>query len=343
MPKTFRIIAISLVGLAILLGIIALGMGKKNAVPPPTAQAMPETDLRAPQVLVATKDLPAGIPVSLSDLQTIDAPGGENGGFYTSPLQAQGAIPTRIIPTGTLLRPDHFLRGLSSHLYPGERALAIAIDDTSSVGNHVEPGDYVDVYLNLGGSRFSGPDQQTSMSRLLASRLRVLAIGTESVASADASLPTASTSPQQADMSTEGQERAAAINARASNEQANNRPRSRSGTAVLAVAPDDAATLLVAAQEGALTLSLRNPADPAVANRDLFRPADTARTALIQDLSADDRAYAGISSKQLASPVSALQAATRPAPVVRRVRAAPQAVGVQIIRGSDAPRPLSTN
>ena len=349
MPKTFRIIAISLVGLAILLGIIALGVGKKTAseaTPVATAQA---SELRIPQVVVANKDLPAGVPVSLGDLQTIDAPGGQTAGYYTSPLQAQGAIPTRIIPTGTQLRPDHFLRGLSSHLYTGERALAIGVDDITSVGSHVVPGDYVDVYLNLGASRgASGTEQQPAMSRLLASRLRVLAIGSDSVATADASLP--QTVPNDggvvADGSVDSLDRAAAINARASNtDTGGNRPRSRSGTAVLAVSPDDAATQLVAAQEGSLTLSLRNPADPTIANREMFRTQDNPRLAALGELSADDRAYAGISSRQLVAQAAALQ----PAPAVRtsaparRSRPAVASAGVQIIRGSEAPRPLSTH
>ena len=105
-----------------------------------------------------------------------------------------------------------------------------------------------------------------------------------------------------------------AINERARDPNANNRSRSRGGTAVLAVSPDDAATLLVAAQEGRLTLSLRNPADPAVANRDLFRRPDQPAAQKLAELSADDRAYLGVNSRQLVAQLPGQAApAERPA------------------------------
>ena len=352
MPKTFRLIALSLVGLAILLGLIALGMGKRgDASRPETVKQDPQQPTA--QIIVAAKSLPAGAPLELGDVTSIDAPGGNTAGYMTSPLQAKGLIPSRDIPEGTHLRSDHFLRGLSSHLNPGERAIAVGVDEIGAVGNHIQPGDYVDVYINLDGPSGRDSDAGTppmAISRLLASRLRVLAIGGASVAEEGSSISEASVTDNQVDVNmAEGNERAAAINARVNAQQGSNasRPRSRgSAAAVLAVSPDDAATLLLAAQEGRLSLSLRNPADPAVANPDLFQPSRSLAAVTHSSLTADDRAYAGAYSQHLVPrlPQQTPQPSIARTPVRRHGTSTRphRSSGVQIIRGNEAPRALST-
>ena len=350
MPKTFRLIALSLVGLAILLGILALGMGN-NSAPATDGQANQAETAPVPQIVVAAKDLAPGKPIELGDLQTIDAPNGSSPGQLTSPLQAKGAIPTRPIAAGTPLRSDLFLRGLSSHLNTGERAIAVGVNEISSVGNHIEPGDYVDVYLNLDDRRNgSSPTENSPVSsRLLASRLRVLAIGRDSVAGNGATEPEP-TPDNHAVSGNDVDERAAAINARASDQQGNSQPRPPAATAVLAIAPDDAALLLLAAQEGRLSLLLRNPADAGVVNRERFSNQNSPLVAGIAPLSADDRAYAGVNRRQLltAPTVPSLVAASTPTQrrAVRRHGASTSTArssGVQIIRGSEAPHMLSTH
>lgn len=348
MPKTFRLIALSLVGLAILLGILALGMGRKA---PATVQNLPgETKPPAPQMIVASRDLPVGKPLTLEDLQSVDAPPGQSGRYYTAAHQVSGAIPLGPIVKGSPLNQGMFLRGLSSHVPAGERAVAVAIDDISSVGHHIQPGDYVDVFLNLDGQ--SNPTDSTSvaskspLTRLLASRVRILAIGSASIAEEGATPIEESTTEETP--SGVDDERARAITARASTGTTDSTTaRPNSATAVLSAAPHDAATLLLAAKEGELVLTLRNPTDTAVANTDLFAPSSLPNSA---PLGPDDQAYAGVSADQLRPKIAPVpgSTATVAASVRRPVRRhststdARRSSGVQIIRGTDAPRPLSS-
>lgn len=360
MPKTFRIIALSLVGLALLLAIIAIGIGKRGASTSPTVQP---TDVQAgqapsrPSMLVAARALTAGKPVAIDDLKHVEVDT-LPAGHYTNAYQVAGALPSRDIAADTPLHPELFLRGLSSHLQTGERAIAVAVDEISGVGNRVEPGDYVDVFLALPetGTR-NDSERMQPLTRLLASRLRVLSYGQNSVASESA--PEAESAPAAASSeATTGkdQERAQAITARSNAGtgygQSSARPAS---SAVLAVPPDQAGALLLGAQSGKLFLALRNPADTSVA--DVSRFAEPAAVLAIaanpaadsaQPPSADDRAYAGLALPGLTGKSTArAPAAVRPAVAAGNPRPARRPAssggGIQIIRGGDAPRPLTTH
>ena len=361
MPKTFRIIALSLVGLAVLLAIIAVGIGKRGGSSPATdaAAAAAAATTAAPAatitLVVAARTLTAGKPVALGDLKTVEV-ASLPVGHYSSPYQAVDALPAREIAADTPLRPELFLRGLSSHLGSGERAIAVAVDEISGVGNRVEPGDYVDVFLALPetGSRTDGERTQP-LTRLLASRLRVLSYGSNSVAAESGSQVATAEQPAAAADSGADQERAQAITARstAGGDSRSNRPAS---SAVLAVPPDQAGALLLGAQAGRLFLALRNPADTSIADTSRFaEPAAVLAIGRAGEsdgalpASADDRAYAGVALNALIGTGSAgARTITPRAPAPARARsvsrATPSAGGsIQIIRGGDAPRPLTTH
>lgn len=361
MPKTFRIIALSLVGLALLLAIIAIGIGRRE--PAPTGQPGPTAAPAAANtqavMVVAARDLPAGKSVSLADFKSIPVPA-LPAGATSNLYQYDGAMPAHEILADTPLRSELFLRGLSSQLAAGERAIAIAVDEISGVANHVAPGDFVDVFVALPALRNGmGADNDPAATRMIASRLRVLSYGQDSLlkeapAAAVDSAPAAAGSGT----STDGQDsRAQAITARSQAMADTSHTRAnQASSAVLAVPPDQAGSLLLGAQEGRLFLALRNPADTTVVDPHLFNspatllplPRQAGSAAEPAAISADDRAYAGINLNALTGKTRGSVPATQPAstaslrPAPRRERAA-AGNAVQIIRGSDAPRPLTVH
>lgn len=352
MPKTFRIIALSLVGLALLLAIIAIGLGKRGQPAPLPQQEVANGQTPARQLLtmvVAARKLDTGKPISLSDLKSIQVeqlPAGATSSLY----QYDNAIPSRDIAADTPLRPELFLGGLSSQLAPGERAIAIAVDEITGVGNQIVPGDFVDVFVALPESRAGmGGEQEPAAARMIASRLRVLTYGQQSLVNDQVATPVETSQPAEAAQD----ERAQAITARSQN-QANSGSSNRNlaSSAVLAVPPDQAGPVLLGAQEGRLFLALRNPADSGIADRERFaQPGSllSASSNALQgsdSLTADDRAYAGITLKgltgQKTSQSNLRSTPARIQPVRRSNHAPASSQGVQIIRGADAPRALTS-
>ena len=357
MPKTFRIIALSLVGLALLLAILAIGLGKRGntAVQDPTTAPGADATPQRLTMVVAARDLATGKAISLSDLKSIEVaqlPSGATSSLY----KYANAIPSRDIATDTPLRAELFLGGLSSQLATGERAIAIAVDEISGVGNHVVPGDFVDVFVALPENRAGmGSEQEPAAARMIASRLRVLTYGQDSLISDHTAQAAPDEATQSADTGT-ADPRAQAITARSQDTANASSSRNAANSAVLAVPPDQAGPLLLGAQEGRLFLALRNPTDPGTVDRERFAlpgsllpiPAVGNAIAGAGDLSAEDRAYAGITLKGLTGQKAAHSAprpaSSSPAPVIRRpARSSGNATqGVQIIRGADAPRALTS-
>lgn len=355
MPKTFRIIALSLVGLALLLAIIAIGLGKRGSPAPLPQQEVASGEAASRQPLtmvVAARNLDTGKPISLSDLKSIQVeqlPAGATSSLY----QYDNAIPSRDIAADTPLRPELFLGGLSSQLAPGERAIAIAVDEITGVGNQIVPGDFVDVFVALPESRAGmGGEQEPAAARMIASRLRVLTYGQQSLINDQVAPPAEASQPAEATQD----ERAQAITAR-SQDQASTGSSNRNlaSSAVLAVPPDQAGSVLLGAQEGRLFLALRNPTDSGIADRERFAqpgsllslPGASGNALQGSDsLTADDRAYAGITLKgltgQKTTQSSLRSTPTQVQPVRRSSRAPASSQGVQIIRGADAPRALTS-
>ncbi len=95
------------------------------------------------------------------------------------------ALPLR---TGHPLTLAHFrssgLSGSALRLDPGYRAISIPVDEVSSVGGLIQPGDHVDLWaapLAVGGTESAlvsvGQDRQPRGARLVAENLRVIATG----------------------------------------------------------------------------------------------------------------------------------------------------------------------
>lgn len=336
MLKLTRIAAILLIGLAVILAIVAFGVSRRASQTPPGTPATANAPAQPATwpVVEAVGALPAGRPITAEDLRVTGHPQRPTGG-YTSVNALIGAVPTQDIPAGTQIQTAQIAQGFSLRLNPGERALAVPVDELVAAGNRIQPGDFVDVFLNLrasGGLRDDG-DAQT---RLLLSRLRVLSYGAHDVQSV-ATVPADGSEPQPADS------RAQDITGGSSSAggSRNDGSTAPARSAVLAVPVAEANRLLLGAQQGKLFLALRNPADIGQPDQALF-PTPNRVLSPRRELSADERlalqrpendAYAGIDTDALAGRGRSTAAAL-PLPTSAPRRATPRTDrGIEIIRG----------
>jgi len=313
--KLTRIVAGLLIVVAIVLGLFALIVGRRPA--PRRVDATPPVAAARVAIVVASTPLAPGQPISADQLKVARVAAMPAGAF-TSPMSAVGRVPAWPIPVNAPVVEGALTSGLADQLEPGERALAIKVDDISAVGNRIRPGNYVDVFVDLhrddavngiaqpsGAGARTNADIPVSQARLLLSRIRVLQFG-DATPDRDAGAGTsANVEPQ------------------------------RIRTAILAVPTADVDTLTVAQTNGKLRLALRSPRDEDVASAPVAVPAGSAAFA---DPSA--RAAAGVALSVLSDNLAGGQrrsAAARPSPLrpparERVAQAAPRG-SLEVIRG----------
>lgn len=317
-----KIIAAILVLLALALGGYAWMLSRQ--APPPVvaapasgiAPAVKPTQSQTFAVVVATKPLPAGQAIAADSLRVEQLTINPAGAFQeTAPLA--GRVPVIDLGEGTPLVEGQLVSGLALRVSEGERAIAIKADETMGVGNKVQPGDFVDVFVML---KSDGKDIDRSQARLLLSRKRVLAYGSVSIDGL-ASKSDKSGAAQQAQRSEPAR------------------------TAVLAVPVDDINRLTLAESSGRLLLALRNPTDMSEPDPKLFAELPTALQPLQPKagearrppLEGLDRAQAGLTAadfatggQQTAVRMPAIAAARAPMAVTNNVR---RGLQVEVIRG----------
>lgn len=188
----------------------------------------------ATPVVRAAASLRAGEVVKTSDLtveQVTDRPAGS----FSSPDQVVGQIPGTDVAAGVVLTRTHFQ--IESHLlrglHPGERAVAIKVDEVTGLGGLAKPGDRVDVLLYLRGVKETA---DITSAQVVLEDVRVLAYG-EAVQRGPA-------------------EEEPALPPKTEKVTGGGRSRSPS-SAVLAVPEAAASKLMLAANSGNLRLSLR--------------------------------------------------------------------------------------
>ncbi|WP_421567275.1 Flp pilus assembly protein CpaB [Stenotrophomonas sp. PD6] len=333
MLKLTRVAAAALIALALVLALIALAVSRHTAqtvaAPAPSVAGQPQ---QWPVVEAATL-LPAGRPIAAADLRVGTAAQAHAGG-YSTVAEATGAVPVRDIAAGTALDSALMAQGYSLRLNPGERALAVPVDELVAAGNRILPGDYVDVFLNLRAPSGMNTDGQ-AQARLLLSRLRVLSYGT-----ADSAPGQAAVAAQPAGNG-DNDSRASDIQGGSSTSTGNS-AQAPARSAVLAVPVAEANRLLLGAQQGKLFLALRNPADDGLPDQALFASA-AAVLSPRRELSPEQRlalatpendAFAGIDADALAGRRGPRSSAAAPAPALPARRAAPRPDrGIEIIRG----------
>lgn len=325
MHRMTRIAALALVVVSIVLAATAIGLARKPSVaaPIPVLTDVGRTE-RTPAVtvIVAARDLHAGHPIGAEDVTTTRA-GDRPAGALPSEDAAVGKVLLRDVAAGTPLAVDDLARGIAASLRVGERAVAVPVDELSGVGHRIAPGDLVDVFVHL---RLGERGEERRQTRLLLSRLRVLGYGGDDLAPAPA---------REDETAFDDDPRAAAIAASAGTSATSRRRETTAArSAILAIPVDQVQRLLLASQQGALSLALRHPADTAVADADLF-PQPRRVLSARRDLQPDDRdalarpeniAYAGTDLDALAG--SAAAAPPPPRPAER-----PRTASIEIIRG----------
>lgn len=246
-----KFVAAVLVLMAIVLGIYAwvLGHRPQPAPPPATAQTPAPAEIRAPialfPVVVTTRATPAGQAIAADALRVAQLPI-QPSGTFTSTEGLVGRVPVLDLSEGMPLVENQLASGMAQRVGDGERAVAIRADEAMGVGNRVQPGDFVDVFVVL---KSDGRDIASNQARLLLSRKRVLAFGAASVEN----MPQNSPQPQ-------GRSEVAR-------------------TAVLAIPVAEIARLALGENSGHLLLALRNPGDTAQPEPALFAGLTTTRFA----------------------------------------------------------------
>lgn len=353
MPKAIRIAAILLLVLAVLLAILAFGIGRKaTSSPELTIKAEPAAALPKRVVVVTTKVLPAGQPIMAADLSTTELQVAPNEGF-PSIADVVGRVPSGDIAAGGMVARGQLLQGIAAGIKPGERAVAIPVDELAGVSNRLAPGDFVDVFMSLQAPSEAGAQRDNPQARLLLSRLRVLGYGAEDVGTQQAA---AQAEGNDAAGQPEPGSRAETIASRGNSSASggNNGNTAPARSAILAVPVQDAGRLLLAAHSGKLFLALRNPGDTALADASIFVTPPPVLP-LRRDLDAVDaeaatrpenQAYAGISLAALAGESDGRKAtpaiAATAAPVRPRAPRPAGRQGIEIIRGTTPSNRLST-
>lgn len=302
MNKLIRILAIVLIVLAAGLAVMAWWLSSRSLSSRPAGPELSQTT--SYPSIAATRDLHQGDPITAMDIKVVMLPYMAPGAFRDVG-SVIGEIPLIDIHQDAIITENNLAHGLAMKLHPGQRAVAIPVDESIGVGNKIEAGDYVDVFVTL--RRADETDK--GQSRLLASRRQVLAYGAAVAGQSAISLP-------------------------ANNDQALPLAQpSQARSAVLAIAVDQVNALLLAAQNGKITLALRHPSDQGVADPNLFpalQPILRARGDLPanqkqQPDSPDNRAFSGVSMASLAG------SAATPPPVQAGVMA-PVAVSTPGVR-----------
>lgn len=233
MNKVTKLLAGLLLLAALLIGVYALMLARQPApTPVPAAQAVQPNPVNQYSVVVTSKALEAGKPIPADAIRVEKLPI-KPGNSFDNTADVAGKVAVTDVDVGVPLLQTHLSGGLATQVAEGERAVAINIDEAIAVGYRIKPGDFVDVFFFL---KQDNSEIAPSQSRLLLSKLRVLATGSNSV-NEDAA-------------------------------KAENRAPAR--TVVLAVPVADINKLTLSQHAGRLTLALRNPKDEDVPSESLY-------------------------------------------------------------------------
>ncbi len=142
----------------------------------PAVQTEPVEDPTRQPVVVLLRDIAPFVKITATDvavekLRTAPA------GSLSNIDQVVGRTPWRPLSAGSWLNEESFEPGsqLARMIRPGERALAVAVDEVINAGGQLAPGDYVDVLLFL---RRDESNPQAS-AQLVVPAVRVLGVGSQ--------------------------------------------------------------------------------------------------------------------------------------------------------------------
>ncbi|HYL41230.1 MAG TPA: Flp pilus assembly protein CpaB [Candidatus Binatus sp.] len=150
MRRTSRLLVVFGIGLAVLTFVLILallpgGGGGTAGGPGATPTPGPVT------VVVAAKDIPLGTVVTADMLTTTTVPPTQaKPGVFTTSSLVIGQVARQGIVTGEQVSAGDFATEQATLTVPaGKRALAVAVNELTGVGNLVYPGDWVDIVITL--------------------------------------------------------------------------------------------------------------------------------------------------------------------------------------------------
>lgn len=246
MGRVQQLVAVLMVLISLLLGWYAWVLANRSMVEKPADVSAPRLN-----VVVAIKPIPAGVPIAKDSIK-IEQMTVRPEGAFDNVAAVEGKIPAENIVIGETILAHRMFgleKSIVSAIRPGERAVALKIDEVIGVGNRLNPRDVVDVFALM---RRNNDEIAQTQSRLLLAGVRVLAVGNRSVAGRDVNmgnLPENSMPPR---------------------------------TVVLAVPFNDVNRLALASELGKITLALRSPLDEVPPLAEPAATGDQAKTTLRQ-------------------------------------------------------------
>lgn len=229
MGRVQQLIAVLMVLISLALGWYAWVLATRSMAEKPAESAVPKLN-----VVVAVKPIQAGVPIP-PDAIKVEAMPVRPEGAFDSVAAVEGKIPAEnFVPGEPILAQRIFgvERGIASIIRPGERAVAVKVDEVIGVGNRLNPRDVVDVFVTM---RRNQDEIGETQSKLLLAGVTVLAVGNRTVQGRDVKQTEATTRPG----------------------GAAEPPR----TVVLAVPFTEVNRLALAGETGKVLLALRNPLD----------------------------------------------------------------------------------
>ncbi|MHB8115954.1 MAG: Flp pilus assembly protein CpaB [Acidithiobacillus ferrivorans] len=302
MGNTAKIVIAILVLLAIALGVSAYMVSQPSPVLlVKTGTAVPQPPVAGVAVVVAAQTLSAGVPIAQNGIKILHYPEFPAGAFHQAD-HVVGKVPQVNIGMGAPVMASNLLSGLATQVPSGDVAMAVDVNKAIAVGDHLRPGDFVDVFSTLAGDQMTMHGGWPTQSRLLLADLRVLAVGPQTVVRHVAESRPSAFGP--------------------ATDNSNQPPREPPSTVVLEVPVASAATLALASGQGHLLLALRNPKDHAQPDTQAFPTPPPAliptRLPVTQRQKAlakpENRAYAGLTLPGLAGKGKAAERAMHPLP-----------------------------
>jgi pilus assembly protein CpaB len=233
---------------ALAVGLLAIKLSQGPSAPASTPVAAPPAAVPTVAVATSVRAIKAGQTIVASDIAVKGVQGPPADAFKDIP-ELLGRMAATDIPAGAALVPAHFAAdSIAYMLKAGERAVGIQVDEVSSVGGFIKPGEHVDVLAYV-------PPTDERNNRLGASTVviqdaRVLTIGDASTIEQEAAVKAKSDSVSVTMAKETGLKVAAEIQTRRMNLK----------SAVLAVKEIDVNRLMTAATVGQVRLALRPPA-----------------------------------------------------------------------------------
>ncbi len=229
MGRVQQLIAVLMVLISLALGWYAWVLATRSMAEKPV-----EVTAQKLNVVVATKPIQAGIPIP-ADAIKVESMTVRPEGSFDNVAAVEGKIPAENFVTGEPILAQRMFgveRGIASIIRPGERAVALKVDEVVGVGNRLNPRDVVDVFVTM---RRNNDEIGETQSKLLLAGVTILAVGNRTVQGRDVKQNEAAARPG----------------------GAAEPPR----TVVLAVPFTDVNRVALAGEAGKVLLALRNPLD----------------------------------------------------------------------------------